>query len=89
MLVPLVYLTFKLKGDITRPSNTANPQGGIVKQEASIHISNLMVVDPTSRRKVNFDMVFHMHNQDLCISNDDIIYYGGHTGAFFKAFECR
>ena len=31
----------------TKP-NTANPQGGIVKQEASIHISNLMVVDPTS-----------------------------------------
>jgi large subunit ribosomal protein L24 len=30
----------------TKP-NAANPQGGIVKQEASIHISNLMVVDPT------------------------------------------
>ena len=29
----------------TKP-NAANPQGGIVKQEASIHISNLMVVDP-------------------------------------------
>ena len=28
--------------------NAANPQGGIVKQEAPIHISNLMVVDPTS-----------------------------------------
>jgi len=28
----------------TKP-NTANPQGGIVKREASIHISNLMVVD--------------------------------------------
>ena len=25
--------------------NAANPQGGIVKQEASIHISNLMLVD--------------------------------------------
>jgi large subunit ribosomal protein L24 len=31
----------------TKP-NAANPQGGIVKQEASIHISNLMVVDPKS-----------------------------------------
>jgi large subunit ribosomal protein L24 len=31
----------------TKP-NATNPQGGIVKQEASIHISNLMVVDPTS-----------------------------------------
>ncbi len=28
----------------TKP-NAANPQGGIVKKEAAIHISNLMVVD--------------------------------------------
>lgn len=28
----------------TKP-NAANPQGGIVKKEAPIHISNLMVVD--------------------------------------------
>ena len=28
--------------------NAANPQGGIVKQEAPIHISNLMLVDPKS-----------------------------------------
>ena len=28
--------------------NAANPQGGIVKQEAPIHISNLMVVDSKS-----------------------------------------
>lgn len=28
--------------------NAANPQGGIVKQEAPIHISNLMIVDPKS-----------------------------------------
>ena len=25
--------------------NAANPQGGIIKREASVHISNLMVVD--------------------------------------------
>lgn len=31
----------------TKP-NAQNPQGGIVKQEASIHISNLNVVDPKS-----------------------------------------
>ncbi|MEE2700332.1 MAG: 50S ribosomal protein L24 [Bacteroidota bacterium] len=31
----------------TKP-NTANPQGGIVKQEAAIHISNLMLIDPKS-----------------------------------------
>lgn len=28
--------------------NTANPQGGIVKQEAAIHLSNLMLIDPKS-----------------------------------------
>lgn len=28
--------------------NAKNPQGGIVKQEAPIHISNLQVVDPKS-----------------------------------------
>ena len=31
----------------TKP-NAANPQGGIVKKEASIHISNLKLVDPKS-----------------------------------------
>ena len=28
--------------------NAANPQGGILKQEAAIHISNLMLIDPKS-----------------------------------------
>jgi len=41
----------------TKP-NAANPQGGIIKQEASIHISNLNVVDSTGKgvrvgRKLN------------------------------------
>ena len=31
----------------TKP-NAANPQGGIIKQEAAIHISNLMILDPKS-----------------------------------------
>jgi len=31
----------------TKP-NTKAPQGGIIKQEASIHISNLQIVDPSS-----------------------------------------
>ena len=31
----------------TKP-NAANPNGGIVKQEASIHVSNLMLIDPKS-----------------------------------------
>ncbi len=29
----------------TKP-NAASPQGGIVKKEASIHVSNLMLIDP-------------------------------------------
>ena len=31
----------------TKP-NAAHPQGGIVKKEAPIHISNLMLIDPKS-----------------------------------------
>ncbi len=31
----------------TKP-NADHPQGGIIKQEAPIHISNLMIVDPSS-----------------------------------------
>ena len=31
----------------TKP-NAANPQGGIIKQESSINVSNLMLVDPKS-----------------------------------------
>ena len=31
----------------TKP-NAANPQGGIMKQESKIHISNLMLIDPKS-----------------------------------------
>ncbi|TVQ83575.1 MAG: 50S ribosomal protein L24 [Bacteroidetes bacterium] len=43
----------------TKP-NAANPQGGIVKQEAPIHISNLMVLDGKGNatrigRKLNED----------------------------------
>lgn len=29
----------------TKP-NSENPQGGIIKKEATIHISNLMLIDP-------------------------------------------
>jgi large subunit ribosomal protein L24 len=31
----------------TKP-NTKSPQGGIIKKEAPVHISNLMVIDPKS-----------------------------------------
>ncbi len=33
----------------TKPS-AANPQGGIMKKEAPIHISNLLVVDPSTKK---------------------------------------
>lgn len=44
----------------TKP-NAKNPQGGIIKQEAGIHISNLQVLDPVKNvptrigRKLNVD----------------------------------
>ena len=31
----------------TKP-NAANPQGGIIKQESKLHISNLILIDPKS-----------------------------------------
>jgi len=31
----------------TKP-NAQNPQGGIIKKEAAVHISNLMLVDPAT-----------------------------------------
>ena len=48
-----------LESKHTKPS-AANPQGGIVKREASVHISNLMVVDSKGQasrvgRKLNKD----------------------------------
>ena len=41
----------------TKPS-AKNPQGGIVKQEATIHVSNVAIVDPKSGKatRVGFKM---------------------------------
>lgn len=33
----------------TKPSQT-NPSGGIIEKESSIHVSNLMVVDPATKK---------------------------------------
>ncbi len=33
----------------TKP-NSMNPEGGIVEQEAPIHISNLMLIDPATKK---------------------------------------
>ena len=35
----------------TKP-NSKNPQGGIVKQEGSIHVSNLQLIDPADGKPV-------------------------------------
>ena len=61
----------------TKPS-AKNPQGGIVKQEAPIHISNLNVVDPKTGeatrigRKVGADgkLVRVSKNQERRLSNE-------------------
>jgi len=39
----------------TKPS-ADNPQGGIVKKEASLHISNLMLVEKDATTRVGFRM---------------------------------
>jgi large subunit ribosomal protein L24 len=44
----------------TKP-NAANPQGGIVKKEAPIHISNLLLVDPKSGKG---ERIGHKQNTD-------------------------
>ena len=58
----------------TKP-NAKNPQGGIVKQEASIHISNLNPVDPKTGkatrvgRKLSADgktIIIVSHDLDFC-----------------------
>ena len=38
----------------TKP-NAANPQGGIIKQESKIHISNLVLVDPKSGNQLRLE----------------------------------
>ena len=42
----------------TKP-NAAHPQGGIIKQEAGIHISNVNLIDPASNKptRVGYKMV--------------------------------
>ena len=42
----------------TKP-NAKNPQGGFVKQEASIHISNISLIDPKSGKPTRVAMKFN------------------------------
>lgn len=59
----------------TKP-NSKNPQGGIVKKEAPVHISNLMVIDGTGKpsritRKVD-------------AKNEKLVRYSKKTGEVIK-----
>ena len=41
----------------TKP-NTKQPQGGIIKQEAAIHVSNLQLIDPQSGKPTRVGFKF-------------------------------
>jgi large subunit ribosomal protein L24 len=58
----------------TKP-NAANPQGGIIKKEAPIHISNLMVVD----LKGNATRIGRKLNE-----NDKLVRYSKKSGEVIK-----
>jgi ribosomal protein L24, bacterial/organelle len=46
----------------TKP-NTKAPQGGIIKKEAPIHISNLMLVDPASGKPTRIGKKLNGNNK--------------------------
>lgn len=51
----------------TKP-NAANPQGGITKQEAPIHISNLNLIDPSSGEPTRIGRKLNDNNKLVRIS---------------------
>lgn len=51
----------------TKP-NAANPQGGITKQEAAIHISNLNLVDPSTGKPTRIGRKLNEKNKLVRIS---------------------
>ena len=63
----------------TKP-NAQNPQGGIVEKEASIHISNLALIDPKTKKttRVGFEV---RDGKKVRISKKSnvVIYYGLRT----------
>ncbi len=63
----------------TKP-NAQNPQGGIVEQEAPIHISNLQVVDPKSGKPTR---VFRKKN-DEAGDNGKLVRYAKKSGEEIK-----
>jgi large subunit ribosomal protein L24 len=46
----------------TKP-NAKSPQGGILKKEAPIHLSNLMLIDPTSGKPTRIGRRFNGKNK--------------------------
>ena len=54
----------------TKP-NTQNPDGGIIKQEAAIHISNVMLVDPNGGKTTRIGRR---------VENDKIVRYSKSSG---------
>ena len=60
----------------TKPS-TKSPQGGIVKQEASIHISNLMLIEPKTGKVTRT-------GRKLDEKTDKLVRYSKKTGELIK-----
>ena|SRR5659263_127809 len=46
----------------TKP-NAKTPQGGIIKKEAAVHISNLMLVDPTTGKPTRIGRKLNDNNK--------------------------
>lgn len=59
----------------TKP-NAKNPQGGIIKQEAPIHISNLMLIDPATGKPTRVGR--------KCNDNGKLVRYSKKTGEDIK-----
>jgi large subunit ribosomal protein L24 len=51
----------------TKP-NTNNPQGGIIKKEAAIHISNLNIIDPKSGKPTRIGRIRNAEGKLVRIS---------------------
>ena len=60
----------------TKP-NAKAPQGGIMKKEAPVHISNLMLIDPTSAENL------HVLERDL-MRKDKLVRYSKKSGEEIK-----
>lgn len=59
----------------TRPNPTANKPGGIIEQEASMHISNVMLYNPVTEKgdRVGFKILEDGRKVRYFRSNDEII----------------